>query len=86
MKDQHKKITGYRDLSQNEINLINEVKAHDEKTQELINRVLCMRAENKEEVTKIQMCESGRCFTLAKTNLQQGSMWLTRGIALSNSF
>jgi hypothetical protein len=39
MKDQHTKIKGYRDLSQAEIDLMNEIKAHGERTRELLAKV-----------------------------------------------
>ncbi|NIJ07265.1 oligoribonuclease (3'-5' exoribonuclease) [Sphingomonas vulcanisoli] len=39
MDNQHKKISGYRDLSQDEINLMNEVKALEAKWNGLIDRL-----------------------------------------------
>lgn len=39
MDNQHKKITGYRDLSQQEINLMNEVKALEAKWNGLVDRL-----------------------------------------------
>ena len=32
MENQHRKITGYRELSQEEIDLMNRIKAHGEET------------------------------------------------------
>ena len=43
MKDQHKKIKGYRDLTQEEIDLMNEIKEHGEVTKSLIQKLQVMR-------------------------------------------
>lgn len=74
MKDQHKKITGYRDLSEYEIQIMNEAK----KTAELVGNLVSEFA-NVEEIDK-------RCLALAKTNLQQGFMWLIRSVAKPTTF
>lgn len=39
MDNQHKKITGYRDLSHDEINLMNEIKSLEAKWNGLIDRL-----------------------------------------------
>lgn len=39
MDNQHKKIAGYRDLSQAEIDLMNEVKAHEAKWNGIVDRL-----------------------------------------------
>ena len=46
MDNQHKKIKGYRDLSQGEIDLMNKIKAHAEATKELMTEVKEMRADD----------------------------------------
>ena len=97
MKDQHTKIKGYRDLTQTEIDLMNEIKVHAEKTRLLLVKVKEMRVDdnaalnNKPEdeingLTQDDLHESTRCLALAKTNLQQGFMWFVRGVALPQSF
>ena len=94
MKDQHKKIKGYRDLDQQEIDLMNRIKAHAEETKELLNEVSSLR---KKEPSCVETCssayktpeqfdESFRCLALAKTNLQQGYMWFVRAVAMPDSF
>lgn len=60
MDNQHKHIKGYRDLSQEEINLINEGKALAEQCGEFIHKL--------ESTDK-------RNVALGRTNLQQGFMW-----------
>ena len=39
MENQHRKITGYRELSQEEIDLMNEIKATGEQLEKLIEKV-----------------------------------------------
>ncbi|CAL9954787.1 hypothetical protein VPHD85_0003 [Vibrio phage D85] len=98
MDNQHKKIKGYRDLSQEEIDLMNRIKEHAEKTAALIAEVNTMRDNGQKHdlygvpfdrtdgLTKAQASESYRCLALAKTNLQTGQMWFVRAVALPDSF
>lgn len=94
MKDQHTKIKGYRDLSQQEIDLMNNIKVKAEEVSSLLGTLTEMRAAQKMQladiapcaVTPVQLGESNRCIALAKTNLQQGFMWAVRGVALPDSF
>ena len=74
MENQHKKITGYRELSQEEIDLMNEGKALAEACGQLIAKL--------ESLDSTDM----RCVQLGKTNLQQGFMWAIRGVAQPTTF
>lgn len=74
MENQHQKITGYRDLSQDEIDLMNEVKAHGQKLGELI---ATMR--NNPDLDQ-------RWVALAQTDLQKGIMFAVRAIARPTTF
>jgi hypothetical protein len=74
MKDQHKKITGYRDLSQAEIDTINAVKALSIQCGVIIDSL-----ENDPSTDK-------RSVAIARTNLQQGFMWAIRSIAKPAGF
>jgi len=74
MKDQHTKIKGYRDLSQEEIDLMNESKELASKVGELIERL-----EDIESIDK-------RWLDIGKTDLQKGFMSLVRSIAKPESF
>ena len=74
MDNQHQKITGYRDLDQEEIDLMNEGKALAEQCKAFISKL-----EENSNTDK-------RNVSLGKTNLQQGFMWLTRSIARPDSF
>ena len=95
MDNQHKKIKGYRDLSQEEIDLMNRIKAKGEEVGELINELETLRnsitfsgvpIKRSDGLTAKQASESGRCRSLAKTNLQTGFMWFVRAVALPDSF
>ena len=89
MKDQHTKIRGYRDLSQKEIDLMNRIKAHAEKTQELLKEVSLLRDAEMSELAPLlpeMYFESKRCLDVAKTHLQTGQMWFVRAVALPDSF
>lgn len=83
MDNQHKKIKGYRDLSQSEIDLMNKIKAHAEGTLSLIRE---LRSLGRDEITTEQLQESARCVEIAQEQLQTGQMWLVRAVALPESF
>lgn len=74
MDNQHKKITGYRELTQEEIAMMNEAKELANQVGELVER---MQAND----TLDQ-----RWVSIAKTDLQKGFMSLVRSIAQPNSF
>lgn len=81
MDNRHKLIKGYRDLSQDEINLMNEAKAQGEQLGALIERL-----EAADFAQTSDQVPDKRSLALAKTNLQQGMMWLVRSIAKPASF
>lgn len=74
MKDQHTKITGYRDLTQAEIDAMNAVKAEGSRLELLIEEL--------RENTDIDQ----RWVSIAETQLQQGIMAAVRSVARPNSF
>lgn len=85
MDNQHKKIKGYRDLSQAEIDLMNEIKTEGESLKELIAKV----EENQRVTTETHGtgdAEGYRWSAIAKTQLQQGLMALTRAVAKPEGF
>lgn len=89
MENQHKKIKGYRDLSQQEIDLMNRIKDHAENTAKLLKEFASMREAGQSELAPMpreMYEESKRCLSLAKTNLQTGQMWFVRAVALPDSF
>lgn len=92
MDNQHNKIKGYRDLSQQEIDLINRIKIHAEETKSLLNEVSTLREVSHMEmpsesyITKEQLDESKRALCIATEYLQTGQMWFVRAVALPNGF
>jgi hypothetical protein len=81
MDNQHKKIKGYRDLSQEEIDLMNEIKSHGERTSDIISKLIELRENNSS-----LHGEPFRCINIATEYLQTGQMWLVRAVALPESF
>ncbi|MDH1556861.1 hypothetical protein N5E86_20640 [Stutzerimonas stutzeri] len=69
MDNQHKKITGYRDLTQSEIDGMNSIKSLEADAGNLFK-----------QISEIEGVDP-RLLSLAKTNLQQGFMWFVRSIA-----
>lgn len=74
MQDQHKLIKGYRDLSQVEIDAMNEVKAKAAEVGELIEKLMATDGLDK------------RWVAIAKTDLQTGFMAAVRSIAQPTTF
>jgi len=74
MDNQHRQIKGYRELSQAEIDLMNEVKGKG--------------AELGDLVARLRACEGldQRWVSIGATDLQTGLMALTRGIAKPSFF
>jgi len=74
MDNQHQLIKGYRDLSAEEIALMNEGKA--------------LAVQVGAFIEKLQTAPGldQRCVSLGKTNLQQGFMWAIRGVAQPTTF
>ncbi|MFW6855405.1 DUF7681 family protein [Burkholderia gladioli] len=74
MENQHRIIKGYRELALEEIELMNEAKEVGAKVGDLI-----------EKLRAATMLDQ-RAVALGATNIQQGFMWLIRGIAQPESF
>ena len=74
MENQHRQIKGYRELSQTEIDLMNEIKIKG--------------AELGELVSKLQSTESldQRWVSIGATDFQTGLMALTRSVAQPTFF
>ncbi|WP_286075686.1 hypothetical protein [Stenotrophomonas sp. 59] len=81
MENQHRKITGYRELSQAEIDLMNEIKAKGAELQALVEKV--------NDTNTVIEGDKGDCYrwsAIAKTDFQTGLMALTRAVAKPESF
>lgn len=79
MENQHRKIKGYRELSQEEIDLMNEIKEQGAQLGDLIER---LQAANLEA----HPAEPQRWIAIGKTQIQQGLMALTRAVAKPEFF
>lgn len=74
MDNQHQKIKGYRDLTQEEIDLMNEGKALAEQVGDYISRL--------NNISGLDQ----RWISIGKTELQKGFMSVIRGIAQPTTF
>ena len=95
MENQHRKIAGYRELSQTEIDLINRIKAkggellelQSELTQMLIQQGLDKAPEDADntdchaEFERFHAAEPLRWAAIGKTDIQTGLMALVRAVA-----
>lgn len=74
MENQHRKITGYRELSQEEIDLMNRIKEQGKVLGELVDDL------------KANTVVDPRWVNIGATDLQKGLMALTRGVAKPEFF
>lgn len=74
MENQHRKIKGYRELSQEEIDLMNKIKSIGPQLEELVNDLSFLDSTDK------------RWVNIGATHLQQGLMALTRSVAKPDFF
>lgn len=92
MDNQHRLISGYRELSQAEIALINRVKAQGEELRSLIHDVeihlqnLPPPDAGAGETSPTTMTDPTRFVGLARDDLQTGLMLLTRAVARPTFF
>ena len=100
MENQHQKIKGYRDLSQEEIDLMNEIKAIGPQVQAVIEkaqkhiatqRYNCrcdanMQVLDVEEDRRLDAATPERFAAMAKTDFQTGLMYLVRSVAQPTTF
>jgi hypothetical protein len=75
LDNQHKHIKGYRDLSESDIELINEIKAAGEQLRHLIAALKALGPHLDQ-----------RWIAEGNTDLQKGIMCLVRGVAQPESF
>jgi hypothetical protein len=75
MENQHREIKGYRDLTRDEIDAMNTIKALAEQVGEFV-----------ENMAQSPGDEDQRWVAIGRTHLQQGFMALTRAIAKPTTF
>lgn len=79
MDNQHRKIAGYRELGQEEIDLMNEIKATGKTLGDLVDKLKALA-----EFAGAQA--DPRWISIGQTHLQQGLMALTRAVAKPTFF
>lgn len=84
MDNQHKKIKGYRDLTAEEIALMNEGKALAEQVGEFTAKLQAMPAQP--VGANASDCIDKRWLAIGTTDLQKGFMSVIRSIAQPTSF
>lgn len=92
MDNQHRKISGYRELTAVEIDLINRIKAKGQELGDLLEEVGAHldtqreRAEGDHDIEekesfRLQRAEPRRWAAMARTSFQLGTMQLVRAVA-----
>lgn len=85
-------ITGYRELSQSTVDLMNRIKAHEATTMALVREVNAridiqhvaaahMRVSKPKETERMKNAEPNRWASIARTDFQTGYMALVRAVA-----
>lgn len=101
MENQHRKITGYRELNQQEIDLMNEVKALGPQIEAVLLKVQAHILAQRKQISLSDTCspDTGvellkrledstpeRFAAMSKTEFQTGLMYLTRAVAQPTFF
>jgi hypothetical protein len=95
MENQHRKISGYRELDQTEIDLMNKIKALGPQIEDVIEEVRLHLINQHQRINEQQDTASEdrmkdatpeRFVELSKTNFQTALMYLTRAVAQPTFF
>lgn len=93
MDNQHRKITGYRELNQDEVDLMNEIKALGPLLETVLLKVdLHVKLQREESegdpdiAIRMNNATPERFLAIAKTELQNGLMHATRAVAQPEFF
>ena len=90
MENQHRKIKGYRELSQEEVDLMNHIKAKGAEMLELqaelvahikTRRQACVAVLDQDELDRMDAAEPMHWASIGKTDIQTGIMALVRAVA-----
>ncbi|MDC9623655.1 hypothetical protein KKI93_15650 [Xenorhabdus bovienii] len=79
MENQHRKITGYRELSQDEIDCMNKIKALGEELGHLYEHLVVLKGTNHQQIDMLWLNEG-------RTDLQKGIMCWVRAVAKPTTF
>ena len=86
MENQHRKIKGYRELTQEEIDLMNDIKQIGNQMGDLIERLYEHQSSEDDDAPTVTNPEPYRWLAIGKTHIQQGLMALTRAVAKPDFF
>lgn len=86
MENQHRKITGYRELNEAEIAMLNDAKANGPRLEASINAVRQYLDANHQEIGIGEFNDAQRWTAVAQTHFQQGLMALGRAITRPEGF
>ena len=88
MENQHRKIKGYRELNQDEIDLMNEIKEAGVRIGALVDKVNRVNSSTDDEdfAELVTRSQAMRWAAEAKTDFQKGLMCLTRAVAKPEVF
>ena len=101
MDNQHRKIAGYRELTQADIDMMNTIKAMGPQMEELLakvgehvnaQRAACRTVEmsvmvtDPDEDARLNAAQPERWAAIARTHFQEGLMALTRAVAQPTFF
>ena len=88
MENQHRKIKGYRELNQDEIDLMNEIKEAGVRIGALVDKVNRVNSSTDAEdfAELVTRSQAMRWAAEAKTDFQKGLMCLTRAVAKPEFF
>ncbi|HAV2827584.1 TPA: hypothetical protein JH188_003969 [Acinetobacter baumannii] len=100
MDNQHRKINTYRELTQEEVDMMNEIKALGPQIQSIIEKVQShvstqrynckcdagQQVHNVDEWDRLEAATPERFAAMAKTEFQTGLMYLVRAVAQPTGF
>ena len=93
MENQHRKISGYRELTQEEVDLMNKVKEIGDHIEEVLREVNLsiisqyhLAKDDSAELKRLEGAEPSRWLSISKTHFQEGLMAATRAVAQPTKF
>lgn len=95
MENQHRKIKGYRELTEDEIALMNMIKAEGEDLRQMLQTVQthldwqlsdAKNTNDEDTLIRIRDTQPSRWLAIARTHFQEGLMAATRAVAQPESF
>lgn len=93
MDNQHRKISGYRELTQAEIDLMNKIKALGPVIEEVCNEI-ALHINNQHlstdigsvQADRLEVADPGKWLRLGRDGMQSNLMMLTRAVAQPTFF